>query len=63
MQLPQHYTCKTKQHFPYTIVPAHMNEDIQSLTVELNGLVFKQLLFRILGTISSEFPLSVFLQA
>jgi len=21
MQLPQHYTCKTKHHFPYTIVP------------------------------------------
>jgi len=22
MQLPQHYTCKTKRHFPYTVVPA-----------------------------------------
>jgi len=22
IQLPQHYTCKTKHHFPYTIVPA-----------------------------------------
>jgi len=22
MQLPQDYTCKTKQNFPYTIVPA-----------------------------------------
>jgi len=21
MQLPQHHTCKTKNHFPYTIVP------------------------------------------
>jgi len=22
MQFSQHYTCKTKHHFPYTIVPA-----------------------------------------
>jgi len=21
MQLPQHYTCKKKHHFPYTILP------------------------------------------
>jgi len=27
MQLPQHCTCKTKHHFPYTILPTHMNEN------------------------------------
>jgi len=26
MQLTQHCTCKSKHHFPYTIVPPDMNE-------------------------------------
>jgi len=43
MQLPQHYTCKSKHRFPYKIVPAsHERKQLQKMnTIHMKAKWFQ----------------------